>query len=396
MNHNRLIPLEAMRGLAAVIVLIHHVLLGFAPYTSGLLPQARSADSLVGKWYFFLFNGTSAVTFFFTLSGFVLCWAYFNSGDRHQLLKAFFKRWPRLVGLVLITTLASYLLFKLGFYYYQPAALISNSTWLANFGCPTPYCPDGWAADFEPNLFDAFTQGLTTFFTGNSSYNTNLWTMQQEFIGSIVVFLMAAFVALILSFNYLFSAAIIFSVWALSINPFMVPFVAGIFTSAIIAKHKTRLALHYALLMMITGIYLLSYLIPEKDFAWVAQLQYPRLVVDNIRIIINTVASVLIIFAIMSNDFIFNKLNGKLFAFLGKLSFPLYLVHTLVICSISSLGYMTMHHYGYAHDHILIATFLITLASSIIICLPLIYMDAMWLNRINHMVSKLYPATPNA
>ena len=52
MNHQKLIPLEAMRGLAAIIVLIHHVLLGFAPYISGLLPQARNANSFVGEWYF--------------------------------------------------------------------------------------------------------------------------------------------------------------------------------------------------------------------------------------------------------------------------------------------------------------------------------------------------------
>jgi peptidoglycan/LPS O-acetylase OafA/YrhL len=127
----------------------------------------------------------------------------------------------------------------------------------------------------------------------------------------------------------------------------------------------------------------------------VALIQYPGLIVDNMRIIINTIASVLIIFAIMSNDFIFNKINGKLFAFLGKLSFPLYLVHTLVICSISSLGFMTMHHYGYAHEQILILTFLITLFSSIIISLPLIYMDGFWLKKINRMVSKRYP-TPHA
>lgn len=395
MNHSRLIPLEAMRGMAAIIVLIHHVLLGFAPYVSGLLPQARNADSLVGKWYFFLFNGTSAVTFFFTLSGFVLCWAYFNSGDQSQLLKAFFKRWPRLVGLVLVTTLASYLLFKLGFYYYQPAAMISKSTWLANFGCPAPYCTVGWAANFEPNLFDAIAQGLTTFFTGHSSYNTNLWTMQQEFIGSIVVFLIAAFIALILSFNYLFSAAIIFLVWALSFNPFMVPFVAGIFLSAVIARDKTKLALHHALLMMLIGVYLLSYLIPEKDFAWVALIQVPGLVADNMRIVINTVASVLIIYAIMSNDFIYNKINGKLFAWLGKLSFPLYLVHTLVICSISSLSFMSLQHYEFAHEHILMAMFLITLCSSIIISLPLIYMDGFWLKKINRAVSKRYTASAN-
>jgi peptidoglycan/LPS O-acetylase OafA/YrhL len=393
MNHQKLIPLEAMRGLAAIIVLIHHVLLGFAPYISGLLPQARNANSFVGEWYFFLFNGTSSVTFFFTLSGFVLCWSYFNSGDKSNLLKAFFKRWPRLAGLVLITTLSSHLIFKLGLYYYEPASLISKSTWLLNFGCPAPYCTNGWAIRFEPSFIDAFTQGLTTFFTGSFSYNTNLWTMKLEFIGSIAVFLIAAFISLILSFNYLITASIIFLIWALSVNPYLVPFIAGIFLSAILAKYKTRVGFYSALSLMIIGVYLLSYLIPEKDFAWVALIQYPSLIADNIRIIINTIASVLIIFSIMTNDFIFNKLNGKLFSFLGKLSFPLYLVHTLVICSISSFSFITMHQYGYTDELVLIITFLITLLSSIIISLPLIYIDSFWLKKINHISGKLFKIT---
>ena len=393
MNHQKLIPLEAMRGLAAIIVLIHHVLLGFAPYISGLLPQARNANSFVGEWYFFLFNGTSSVTFFFTLSGFVLCWSYFNSGDKSNLLKAFFKRWPRLAGLVLITTLSSHLIFKLGLYYYEPASLISKSTWLLNFGCPAPYCTNGWAIRFEPSFIDAFTQGLTTFFTGSFSYNTNLWTMKLEFIGSIAVFLIAAFISLILSFNYLVTASIIFLIWALSVNPYLVPFIAGIFLSAILAKNKTRVGFYSALAQMIIRVYLLSYLIPEKDFAWVALIQYPSLIANNIRIIINTIASVLIIFSIMTNDFIFNKLNGKLFSFLGKLSFPLYLVHTLVICSISSFSFITMHHYGYTDELVLIITFLITLLSSIIISLPLIYVDSFWLKKINHISIKLFKIT---
>jgi peptidoglycan/LPS O-acetylase OafA/YrhL len=393
MNHQKLIPLEAMRGLAAIIVLIHHVILGFAPYISGLLPQARDASSLVGKWYFFLLNGTASVTFFFTLSGFVLCWSFFNSGDKRHLLKAFFKRWPRLAGLVLITTLLSYLIFKLGFYYYEQASAISNSTWLYNFGCPTPYCTDGWAIKFEPNFIEAFSQGLTTFFTGNYTYNTNLWTMKVEFIGSIAVFLIAAFVSLILSFNYLVAAAIVFLIWALIVNPFLAPFVAGIFLSAILAKHKIKISVRFALLLMVIGLYLLSYLIPEKDFAWVALIQHPILIADNSRIIINTIASVLIIFAIMSNDFIFNKINGRFFAFLGKLSFPLYLVHTLVICSISSFSFIAMHQYGYTKELILMMTFLITLFSTILISLPLIHMDSVWLKKINQLANKLLTPT---
>jgi peptidoglycan/LPS O-acetylase OafA/YrhL len=209
--------------------------------------------------------------------------------------------------------------------------------------------------------------------------------MKLEFIGSIVVFLIAAFISQILSFNYLITASIIFSIWALSINPYLVPFIAGIFLSAVVAKYKTKIRLHFALSLMIIGVYLLSYLIPEKDFAWVGLIQYPTLITDNIRIIINTIASVLIILSIMTNDLIFNKINGRFFSFLGKLSFPLYLVHTLVICSISSFSFITMHRYGYTNELIFIITFLITLSSSIIISLPLICMDNFWLKKINHI-----------
>jgi peptidoglycan/LPS O-acetylase OafA/YrhL len=217
--------------------------------------------------------------------------------------------------------------------------------------------------------------------------------MKLEFIGSIVVFLIAAFISLVLSFNYLVTASIIFLIWALSVNPYLVPFIAGIFLSAIVAKYKTKISLRFALSLLIVGVYLLSYLIPEKDFSWVTLIQYPSLIADNIRIIINTIASVLIIFSIMANDLIFNKINGRFFSFLGKLSFPLYLVHTLVICSISSFSYITMHHYGYKDELIFIITFLITLSSSIMVSLPLIYMDSFWLKKINKIASMHFNKT---
>lgn len=390
MDQKKLIPLEAMRGFAAIIVLIHHFLLGFAPFTSGLLPQSRNEDSLVGQWYFFLFNGTSSVTFFFTLSGFVLCWSYFNSLDKNHLLKSFFKRWPRLSGLVVITTLSSYIMFKLGLFYYEPASSISNSSWLLNFGCPEPFCKDGWAVGYQANFVDAFLQGFTTFFSGDASYNTNLWTMKIEFIGSIITFVIAAFISLILSFDYLVVAFIIFSIWALSINIIFLPFIVGIFLSAVIAKYKTKVCFPIAFLFITIGIYLLSYLIPEKDFAWVAHINYLDISADKLRVIINTLASTLIIFSIMANELIFSKINGRISLFLGKLSFPLYLVHTLVICSVSSFVFILMHRYIYSDLMIFITTFFVTLLSSVIISLPLIYIDDFWLRNLNDVTRKLF------
>src|SRR5690606_12773670 len=70
-NVNKLGELEALRGIASVIVLVHHALLGFAPGLHGLL-QPDSPHALFGTPAFSLINGGAAVVLFFVLSGFVL------------------------------------------------------------------------------------------------------------------------------------------------------------------------------------------------------------------------------------------------------------------------------------------------------------------------------------
>jgi len=388
-EHKRLLPLEATRGYAAIVVVITHFLLAFSPITSGLLPQARTAESQVGHWYYFLLNGTGAVIFFFTLSGFVLCWPYFKSENKQQLVKAFLKRWPRLAGPVLVTTLLSYLLFKFDLYFFEPASLIIPGPWLADFGCPTPYCESGWVHQFQPSLFDAITKGLTTFFTGNTNYNTNLWTMQIEFVGSIVVFCLAAFLALILSFNFLLASFIIFATWSLSFFPYLFPFICGIHLAACCIKYQPKVRKLNAIILIIIGLYLLSYLISEKDYHWLSYIYFPSLIQKNLHIIINSFGSILIIFSIMANRSIYDLMDGRLSAYLGKLSFPLYLVHTIIICSLSSYVFIFFNQVGQTHAWILTQTFLITLTASVAVSSLVIYFDEWWLKKINYIVENL-------
>lgn len=184
---NRLIPLEASRGIAATIVLAHHFLLAFFPVVE---------PRIIGRWYYVFVNGTGAVHFFFVLSGFVLCWAYFRTGEISRLKEGFIKRWPRLAAPVLITTITSFSLFYFNFYYFENAGKLSQSVWLSTFG-------GALKPDFHPSLFEAIKQGLTTFITGDPNYNINLWTMKPEFMGSMVVFTTAAFISLVLSYQFL-------------------------------------------------------------------------------------------------------------------------------------------------------------------------------------------------
>jgi peptidoglycan/LPS O-acetylase OafA/YrhL len=377
---NRLFPLEAYRGIAAFIVLIHHFFLAFSPYTTGLSEQTRDKDSLIGQPYFALLNGTAAVGFFFTLSGFVLCWSYFNHENPQKLLLAFLKRFPRLAAIVTITTVASFCLFKLDFYYFHDASQLSLSPWLATFA-------HGWTPGFEPSFWEALTQGMTTFFTGEAYYNTNLWTMKAEFFGSMIVFMLACFISVILGYRYLIYAFIIISISALFYNDFIFPFVAGTFLSAYLAKNKKEIPFHVSIALIIFGLYMLGYIIPEKSYAWASAI--PVIMKVHTQSLLHTLGSACIIFATMTNQKVFKNLNGKLLRGIGKISFPLYLVHTLVICSISSYVYLNLANHGVSNTSSLIIVFIVTATISTAFAIPLSSFDDWWVKQVNSISRKL-------
>ena len=377
---NRLVPLEAYRGIAAFIVLVHHFFLAFSPYTMGILPTVRNTESLIGQPYFALFNGTGAVGFFFTLSGFVLCWSYFHHEDRQKLLLAFLKRFPRLVAIVTLTTIASYCLFKLNLYYFREASDLSSSPWLAAFAF-------GLTPDFEPNFLKALTQGVTTFFTGAANYNTNLWTMKPEFFGSMIVYMLACFISVILGYRHLIYALAIISISAFFYNDLIFPFVVGAFLSAYLAKSKTEVSFLTSIGLIILGLYFLGYMLPEK--AYIGFSIIPQSVMEHSQTLFHTLGSACIIFATMSNKTLFNSLNGRFFASIGKISFPLYLVHTLIICSLSSYAYVKFMSHGFNNTTSLVIVFTVTAVTSIALAVPLSKFDDWWVKRVDSGVQGL-------
>ena len=378
-HHNRLIPLEAYRGIASIIVMVHHFFLGFSPTTTSYLPFRRTDESLIGQPYFALFNGAAAVGFFFTLSGFVLCWSFFNHENTNKISLAFIKRLPRLAGIVTLSTVASYFLFKFNLYYFYEASKITDSPWLASFNY------SGWTESFEPNFLKALSQGVVTFFTGTANYNQNLWTMKSEFFGSLIVYMLAAFITLILRHQNLLYAFIIFSITSYVCNENLFPFVVGTFLSAYLAKNKIKINTTLAIILIGFGLYLLGYFVPEKSYSWINifphQLQNKNL--------FYTFGSVLIIFSTMTNISIFKRLNGHFFQLLGKLSFPLYIVHCLVICSISSYIYIYLTASGLDKTTQLTIVFIVTVVVSTLISIPLGKFDEWWVKTVNTKMSTL-------
>jgi peptidoglycan/LPS O-acetylase OafA/YrhL len=218
------VPLEAIRGVAAITVVSWHALLAFFPEKSGEFKQFPDAASFAGLPGFGLIYGTAAITLFFVLSGYVLTRRYFETHDGAIILRGVLKRWPRLAGPVLVVVMASYALCALHAYFHVQAAEITKSAWLAHFG--------GFVEKpFAPSLLDALNQGVfATFFRGESYYDSSLWTMRYELGGSFLAFGIALALGLFRGLSkYLAASALGLALIFLNFNgPAYAPFVVGV------------------------------------------------------------------------------------------------------------------------------------------------------------------------
>ena len=183
--------LDGLRGIAALVVVFCHFALAFQPaFLSGRPAQgaAAAATGLSRTPLVLFWNPDCAVAVFFVLSGFVLAAAASAASPGQpalRLLASVLRRWVRLAGPVLGTSALILLLIQAAGVQNRAAAALNGSDWLA--------MPFGWLA-FAPNspaimlrqsLFDIFADAVHW-------WNPALWTMPIEFWGSVGTFVFYA------------------------------------------------------------------------------------------------------------------------------------------------------------------------------------------------------------
>lgn len=172
--------LDGVCGLAASAVVLTHFVAAVYPHGAfgGSVP-------LNGGWeQMFLYPpigllvaGHFAVCLFFLLSGYVLSLPLLLKGNswRH-ILAATVKRPFRLLGIVLATTIVSWLLWHVSLYSNHELAQISGSKWFDYF----------WPAS-APTLAKLTGSLVTSPFDIASSYNAPMWTLKLELQGSFLI-----------------------------------------------------------------------------------------------------------------------------------------------------------------------------------------------------------------
>ncbi len=333
-NVGRLLQLEGLRGLAAVTVVVWHFLWAFAPWELGTVAGWPS-QGLAGNVATALMDGPAAVAVFFVLSGFVIPLRFFRSGQSRALVQAVAKRWPRLAGLSVLAVLFAYGLFHFGLFRYREAGDLTGSDWLASYGGGAP------GRMPTPSLTGALREGLVGAFLDESdAYDPVLWTMRHELFGSslsLALALVICRVSVKACGIILISAVVL----AIAVDPWLLSFVAGTGLAFVVWTRRGRLSAFATAVSISLGMFLFGYLEPVGAYSFVPVVQDAAGYRYD-RIVLHTVSGLLIILGLVGNERVARAFSARPLLLLGRLSFPIYVFHFPLLCSLGCGLFITL------------------------------------------------------
>jgi peptidoglycan/LPS O-acetylase OafA/YrhL len=323
--------LDGLRGLAALIVVIDHFAISFFPAATDGSVQIKhgAAEHLVQSTpLHILVSGNFSVCVFFVLSGFVLSSKFFRTGDKAIVVASAVKRYFRLALPVLGCVMLAFILMSTHAFYNVQAGQLTGSTWLSSF----------W--QFQPTFTDALSETFRVFIRGSSNYNTVLWTMKTELIGSFLVF---GFLLTVGRWRYRSLVYVLLAL--LLIKTYYITFVLGI---AICDHHYNgsdavrSLMQRYWLPLLSLCIFLGSSpvgTLQGTPFQYVADLVPAGMSLTTITHIVGAIG---LVFGVVNTPLLQRLLSAKPVLYLGKVSFSLYLTHFLIIGSLSSFMFIKL------------------------------------------------------
>lgn len=328
--------INGLKGIGACMVYLCHFVYAFYYAAYSLMPEHAHTDSGLEIWIGktplnFFYNGNAAVCLFLVFSGFVLCLSYFQTRDKLRLKSSAFRRYFRLMPVILAVNLLICLLMRLGLYQNGETALLTKSIpWFQGFN------------QFEPSLPGALYEGLIgCFLRGSNAYNGVLWTIPYLFWGALVVYL-AAFLVGENPLRYVTYAVMILV--ALKTDVYF----AGIFLGFVLCdfyctqEKWMRLYERYIavpVLVFLMGFYLTSF----PSFGTEIEGGIYGILPPAYAVLYHIAGACLLTAGVLGCRSLQRFFEGKVFRYLGEISFSLYLLHFPVIATFSCQFFLGMH-----------------------------------------------------
>ncbi len=380
--------LEGLRGLMAFIIFICH-LRNFMWY--------QELDSLyqflnsfyIGKFFKYLLQfillGDYAVWVFWILSAYVIMIKLFYQKDEYLATKIWIqsisKRYFRLLIPSLFSILFAYFLLNNSLLFNKilgsQTEHFKTKKWLENI------------YNIEPNFLlamkDAF---IDTFFNFSfkTTYNGVLWSIENEFLGSIFIFILY----IILRKNkYRFIFYLIFAIAIILIKKYwLLSLLIGYilcdidfskdsnFIKIQLKKIEASFIKHQLLFYILIPLFLI----------------FQQVIFKKIDIRFNSqdlLTSILIFYAVLKFNVLKQFFSKRIFLYLGKISFALYLIHLPILCSLSSF-LLLQNSTGIGKTVISVFTIIITLLISHIFTVLIDHKSVLFSNKIGTLIANYF------
>ena len=366
----RLHHLDGLRGIAALVVVLHHHVLAF----NFALYSGRTQDSqFAGDVFLSGFPLTPAmpaglaVCLFFVLSGYVLARASLKSPL--GLLGQGTKRYVRLAIPILCVSILTWIFSALGLMRNKQMAAVVQSAWLE------VQLPD------LPSFAEAVAEGAYgALIMGTNTYNSSLWTMRNELIGSIVVILLV-WIARSLRISYIGQALFAGIMMLAFAAAFHASFIALFGVGATLMLWNVRSFLEplmrvgpLVLAALLFGFLLGNISISQArpgfmtSFVMLAPMGYSvnwgRMTPEHFW---NGAGAVVLLATVDASARLRAAFSRQFCRYLGDISFSLYLVHVPVLLSIGSSLYLWLLGAGAVPVLAIGATVAVSIGSSILL-----------------------------
>lgn len=352
MSH-RLDHLDGLRGVAAVGVVIFHLMSALVPWL--VAEQQPGAHWLAYTPVAVLWNGTFAVSVFFVLSGFVVTNATLRKSDPIWIDVVI--RYLRLAIPATASTLAAWSLLSLFPTSATDLAALTGSRWL------------GWTYQGTiPSPGAAISNGMAgIFLSGGSFFNNVLWTMRPELLGSILCFA----VCILARPRFRIAVAIASAVTFIALRRYdYVCFPLGIILRE--AWAAGRLASALPISAMLLGLLIGSQsgdAARQLGLDWLPEAFNP----EKKGGLLYPLGALLVVYGCLRSPLLTALLSGRPGRFLGAISFPLYLIHVPLIYTVVAEGYLRVNHRALALACLV--------AGSLLLMIAVAYAAERWLER---------------
>jgi peptidoglycan/LPS O-acetylase OafA/YrhL len=333
---SRIVYLDGLRGVLAVIVFLHHFFYAFYPevifggdYQSFSNTGTFTGLKLIGLSPInILFNPGFAIHFFFLLSGYVQTYQFYQTGDKSIIQRGLLKRYFRLALPTLSVVILVYCAHK--FHWIRKDLIAENPL------------NSGWVKSVMPNTLQfhqLFKEGLISSFQHNSRYYQVLWTMPTELANSYLVLLLALALHKIKHQTKVIVVLLLIEFSVLE-EYYSIAFVSGM----LIARLRVEPPAYNSVFAkkwlkwtcLAIGLYFGSYPFTGYQGAVSQSVYSPISFFDTYPHIISYyIGSVFMFLFILQSPSLQAAFSVRLVLFYGKISFMFYLIHFLLLFTLT-------------------------------------------------------------